>query len=121
MPGDEENPEEPPANPGALSQPDAPMQAPEDIAGSILGLSNGEAGLPELIQKLQIEEHFFEFRDMFRENMQAVMERMVSEADSDEDLGMRDAIEEDELNRVPPEGKEGRDEALFEMVLSKFE
>ena len=58
---------------------------------------------------------------MFRENMQAVMERMVSEADSDEDLGMRDAIEEDELNRVPPEGKEGRDEALFEMVLSKFE
>ena len=97
------------------------MQAPEDIAGSILGLSNGEAGLPELIQKLQIEEHFFEFRDMFRENMQAVMERMVSEADSDEDLGMRDAIEEDELNRVPPEGKKGRDEALFEMVLSKFE
>lgn len=58
---------------------------------------------------------------MFRENMQTLMEKIVSEADSDEDLAMRDAIEEEELNRVLPEGKGGRDEALFEMVLSKFE
>ena len=50
-----------------------------------------------------------------------MMERMVSEADSDEDLAMRDAIEEEELDRVLPEGKDGRDEALYEMVLSKFE
>ena len=58
---------------------------------------------------------------MFRENMQTIMERMVSEAESDEDLAVRDAIGREERNRVLPEGKERRDEAIYDMVQSILE
>ena len=74
-----------------------------------------------MIQKLLIEEHFFEFRDLFREEMGAIMDSMGGAGSDDEDKAMRSDGEDGELAQLLPENDEDRDEALLDQLLSRFE
>ena len=118
---DEGHAGEKPTDQGSMSQVVAPTNAGEDLAWPVLPHHHEDGGQPELIQKLQIEEHFFEFRDMFREEMTAIMDRVGGTGSDGEDQAMGGDSEDGGLAELLPENEEDRDEALLDMLLSRFE
>lgn len=65
-----------------LSQANSPLKNHKDAVMSQSGLCYGDFETPQLIQKLQIEEHFFEFRDMFNARMREIEESMGHKVNS---------------------------------------
>lgn len=71
---------------------------------------------PLLMQRLQVEENFFRFRDLFNERLTLVKESLNKEK---EDIDQ--AEESNNLESLLAENEEERSEKVFELLYDQFE
>ena len=85
------------------------------------GLCYGDFETPQLIQKLQIEEHFFEFRDMFNARMREIEESMGHKVNSQDDKSVKDHEDADMAEDLFAGSEDGQETTLFDKLLNRCE